>query len=303
MTPEPHVARVPGSGADALVEHDGTGVVRTSAGAFLRLQHPPAGLADALTGAPAGDDESGAYAAKLTAEMAAREAADAERRWPAARRNVGLVGEGALIEALADALTGWGVAPARFPDGAALLAAPGADPAGGDLPDAAAGDRPGAAPPWDLVIAYADTPAARAGWDALDSLPGHGAAWLRAYREGQVCFVDPISLSTDDPTAEQVRRRRLAASTVPRELDAWQRAAAGSAEELPTAARTLVAARILTVALAWAQRADTLETYRGTLWKLVAATGTLSEHPVLAYDPPPALPASRAAGGGAARPS
>ncbi|MBV2364170.1 hypothetical protein ACFPZ0_00185 [Streptomonospora nanhaiensis] len=279
MTPEPVVARVPGSGADVLVDHDGTGVVRTSSGTFLRLRHPPAGLVGALSGAPADDPEAGAYAEKLAAQMAAREDADAERRWPSARRGVGLVGHGAPVEALADALTGWGVSPARL------------------SADAAASGRGRPGRPWDLVIAYADSPAERARWDLLDTLPGEGVAWLRAYREGGVCFVDPISLTPGDPTAEQVRRRRLAASPVPRQLDAWQRAAAGPRDELPPAARTLLAGRILTVALAWAQQADTLEGYRNTLWRLVASTGTLSEHPVLAYDPPPALD------GAAARPS
>ena len=83
-------------------------------------------------------------------------------------------------------------------------------------------------------------------------------------------------------------RRRLATSFVPREFDAWQRASAAAAPPC-LAARTLTAGRILTVALAWAQGSSALEGYRGTLWKLVPATGAISEHPVLAYDPPPAI--------------
>ncbi|MBB6174915.1 hypothetical protein HNR23_004975 [Nocardiopsis mwathae] len=298
MTPPPPIARVPGSGAHVLIERDGTGVVRTSSGTFLRLRHPPAGLIDALTGSPTDDEETGAYAEKLTAEMAAREDGDAERRWPTARRNVALVGEGTQVEVLADALAEWGVSPTRFPDGAALLATAGGEPTGDDRRDAAAvGGHGPTARPWDLVIAYADSPAQRARWDELDTLPGDGVAWLRGYREGEICYVDPIGVSSGDPAAEQVRRRRLAASPVPRELDAWQRATAASPEELSFAARTLLTGRMLTVALAWAQQADTLAGYRSTLWKLVATTGTLSEHPVLAYDAPPVID------GGVARPS
>jgi hypothetical protein len=51
----------------------------------------------------------------------------------------------------------------------------------------------------------------------------------------------------------------------------------------------LTTSRILTLALAWAQGSASLTEYRSTLWKLVPATGTISEHPVLAYDPPPAI--------------
>ncbi|MFW5418733.1 hypothetical protein J0910_19145 [Nocardiopsis sp. CNT-189] len=275
MAPEHPIARVPGSGADALVERDGTGVVRTASGRFLRLQNPPPGLIGALAGAPeagtpAGGEAARAYAERLAAETAEREDGDAERRWPSARRNTALVGRGAVADALADALAGWGAAPARFPGGAELPAA------GGEHP-------------WDLVIAYADSPAERAGWDLLDTLPGRGTAWLRGYREGEVCFVDPVCVSPGDPAAEQVRRRRLAASPAPRGLDAWQRASAAPAGELPLPARTLLAARILTVALAWARQADTLDGYRGTLWRFAAATGEISEHPVLGYDAPPPL--------------
>ncbi|MDA2811904.1 hypothetical protein O4J56_14770 [Nocardiopsis sp. RSe5-2] len=290
MTTDPLIARVPGTGADALVGHDGTGAVRTSSGRFLRLQNPAPGLVRALTGAPeedaggAGEGEDGgdtggaAYAHRLAAEMASREADDAERRWPAERRNVALIGHGAPVDALADALDGWGLSATRFPDAADLPADQG----------------------WDLVIGYADSPRERAGWDTLDTLPERGTAWLRAYREGTVCFVDPIAVSTDDPTAEQVRRRRLAASPVPGELDAWQRGAAASPrapEPLSPAASTLLTGRMLTVALAWAQRSDTLEGYRSMLFMFVAATGALSEHPVLAYDAPSAI------AGAAAHPS
>ncbi|GAB3213654.1 hypothetical protein ACQEU5_19585 [Marinactinospora thermotolerans] len=285
MTPPPSIARVPGTGAHVLVDGEDTGIVRTSSGRFLRLHSPPPGLPEVLAGASEGDERTSAYAEKLRTEMAAREDDDARRRWPRPRGRVGLVGTGPLVDALAEALAEWNVAVTRHADGAALLRAlDGAVGGGRDAAEATDPDRRDTGG-WDLVIAYADSPAERVGWERLDALPGHGVAWLRAYREGENCFVDPICLTEDDPGAEQVYRRRLAASPTPREFDAWQRAAGTTTAPSP-AARTLLTGRVLTVALAWAQGTAALEGYRTTLWKLVPATGTISEHPVLAYDAP-----------------
>ncbi|GAA1456735.1 hypothetical protein NE857_18015 [Nocardiopsis exhalans] len=288
MPPEPSVSPVPGTGAHAIVDSAGTGVVRTSSGRFLRLVSPPDDLPDVLGGASSADGKTAAYAEALRAKVSAREEEDAQHRWPGPRREVALIGTGPLVDAVAEALTGWGAAVTRHTDGDALLdSIDGA--AASDRPDSGtAGLRGEGTPPWGLVIAYADSPAERLGWDRLDALPGQGVAWLRAYREGENCFVDPLSLDGDDPGAEQVYRRRLAASFVPRELDTWRRAAVACAPP-SAAAHTLMTGRLLTLALAWAQGADALEGYRGTLWKLVPATGTISEHPVLAYDPPPSI--------------
>ncbi|WP_116246826.1 hypothetical protein [Nocardiopsis sp. FIRDI 009] len=288
MPPEPSAVPVPGTGAHVIVDGGRTDVVRTSSGHFLRLVSPPPGLLDALGGASGGAGEAAEYAAALRARMSAREEEDAQRRWPGPRREVALVGGGPLVDAVADALTDWGASVTRHTDGAALLAA--VDGTAGDDREngGAAGPPSEGAWPWGLVVAYADSPGERVGWDRLDALPSQGVAWLRAYREGENSFVDPICLSGDDPGAEQVYRRRLAASLVPRELDAWRRAAAAAAPPSP-AAHTLLTSRLLTLALAWAQDSDTLEGYRSTLWKLVPATGTVSEHPILAYDPPSAI--------------
>ncbi|WP_198664104.1 hypothetical protein [Jiangella endophytica] len=246
-----------------LLEPAGGGVVRTPSGRFLRLQDPPPGLAAALAGGRVDDAAAAEYADLLTAELVAREGRDADRRWPAARRDVCLVGAGETVDALAEALSGWGIEPvAGGPDGLA-------------------------APP-RLVIAVAETPRERAHWGELDTLPARGIAWLRGYREGETCFVDPLAVTTGDPGSEQVRRRRLAASSVPRELAVWQRAVASAPAPLPVAARTLLLARVLTVALAWAQDAPALDAFRRTLWKLVAPSMTITEHPVLGYDEPPA---------------
>ncbi|MEV2277382.1 hypothetical protein AB0I72_17530 [Nocardiopsis sp. NPDC049922] len=288
MPPEPSIAPVPGTGAHVIVDGGGTGVVRTSSGHILRLVSPPPGLLDVLRGASSGHGEAAAFTEALRARLSARQEEDAQRRWPGPRREVALVGGGQLVDTVAEALTDWGAAVTRHTDAAALLAAMDGM-ADDDREDGGtAGPRGEGAPPWGLVVAYADSPAERLGWDRLDALPSQGVAWLRAYREGENGFVDPICLNGDDPGAEQVYRRRLAASSVPHELDAWRRAAVADAPPSP-AAHMLLTSRLLTLALAWAQESDTLEGYRSTLWKLVPATGTVSEHPLLAYDPPSAI--------------
>lgn len=277
MPGKPSLARVPGTGAHVLVDAQGTEVVRVSSGRFLRLQAPPSALLDVLAGIPGGDEGSVAYAERLRSVVASREDEEAQRRWPGMRRGVAVVGEGPIVDSTAEALAGWGVAVTRHPDPQALF----------DM--LAEHDQS-----WSLVIAYADSPAERVGWERLDTLPGRGLAWLRAYREGENCFVDPICVSEDDPGAEQVSRRRRAASQAPRELLSWQGAAgvagrAGTAEPMSPAESTLLLGRLLTVALAWAQDSGTLGAYRATLWKLVPATGTISEHTVLSYEEPPAI--------------
>ncbi|MFV2195021.1 hypothetical protein [Nocardiopsis sp. LOL_012] len=280
MAWEPFIARLPGTSADVLIDGGDTAVVRTSAGRFLRLQSPPPGLPDALSGGSNADEDAVAYADRLQAVMAAREDDEASHRWPEARRAVALVGAGPIVDAVAEALSEWRVSVSRYDDVAALIAA---------VDGAEAGVADGeSTPPWHLVIAYADSPAERGGWDRIDRLPRRGTAWLRAYREGENCFVDPICLTPDDPGSDQVLRRRLAASPTPRETDAWRRAAAPDAPPSP-AARTLLVGRLLTVALTWAREDTALEGYRTTLWKLVPASGAVSEHTVLAYDPPPPL--------------
>ncbi|KIH99554.1 hypothetical protein LP52_06660 [Streptomonospora alba] len=280
MTGTSRLARLPGTGTDVLVDGDGTGAVRTPAGRFLRLRFPPPGLLDALAGTAGGEEASSAYADRLTEAMAARERDDAERRWPARRRDVVLLGGGPVLDALAEALGELGADITRHRGGTADEPAPSAvAPDSGIAPEAGPGCR-------RLVVAFAETPAERAGWAAFDSLPEQGTAWLGGYREGDNCFVDPIRLSADDPTADQVQKRRLAASPVARELAAWQRSASHAPPALPAAARTLLIGRMLTVALAWAQETDELARFRTSLWKYVSASATATEHTVLGYPEP-----------------
>ncbi|GAA1530839.1 MAG: hypothetical protein ACTMKZ_00665 [Brevibacterium aurantiacum] len=273
MLTELKLTEVPDTGASILLDHAGAGVARTASGRFLRLQSPPPRLVGTLAGTDEGTTQSREHAADLSAELQAREAADAQIRWPARRRQVVLIGTGEVPDDVAAALQQWEVCVTRHRNA--------------DEFDAARDQGS------DLVIAYAAVPADRDAWAGLDRLPKAGTAWLRAYREGEICFVDPVSVTEDDPTSEHVRRRRLAASLVPEELAAWQAAAPTSNAPLPVAARAWCVARILSVAAAWAQDTPEVERYRRTLWKLVPATGTKSEHPVIAY-PTPYAPDARA---------
>ncbi|WP_058234296.1 hypothetical protein [Devriesea agamarum] len=277
-----HQAAIPGTGATALMSEDGKGVVRTASGQFLRLQTPPADLIATLTNPtdhtatePEADEPTRAHATRLQHEIAAREIREADNRWPQTRRNVAITGTGDIPEKLAAALLDWGITAHCIPTASDL-----------DLTDTH----------WDLVIGYATGPSEREAWSRLDQLPRNGTAWLRAYREGHVCYVDPIAITEHDPTSTQVTKRRLAASPVPAELAAWQRTAPDEPNPLPLTAHTWLLGHILTVALSWAQNAPDCERYRYTLWKHVPAAGTTDEHTIIAY-PAPFQPSPQGATG------
>lgn len=273
----PHPAPVvtlPGTDAQVLSAPDGAIVLRLSCGRFVRAQDPPPDLLDAVADEQPDTDETAAYVQTLRSAIASREAADAESRWPLARRAVTLAGAGTIIDGLADALRGCGADVRRFATAHQLL-------------EDRDRRRQGTGTDDSLVIAYADTPRERAGWERLDELPRSGCAWLRAYREGQLCFVDPLSVSDEDPSSAQVFRRRLAAAPTPDLFMAWHEADAHAhAEPLTASAQALITARVLTVALAWAQEGEAMGGLRSTLWKFVPATGRISEHTVLGYDAP-----------------
>lgn len=271
----PHTSPVlplPETHAHVLSAPDGSTVLRLSSGRFLRVQAPPPGLLPALADDAQGTHETAEYVQVLRDTITTRETADAETRWPSQRRVVGLTGEAKVMDDVAHALQEWGVEPRRFATAHQLLE-----------------DRQrrlqSAGTDFSLVISYADAPRDRVDWQRLDELPTSGCAWLRAYREGQICFIDPLSINGEDPNSEQVRRRRLAATPTPGLFTTWHDAVA-PAEPLTTAAQVLVSARLLTTALAWAQTEQTLGRLRSTLWKLVPATGQISEHTVIGYDAP-----------------
>ncbi|MGO3326469.1 hypothetical protein [Gordonia sp. (in: high G+C Gram-positive bacteria)] len=264
--PDRTVVAVTGTGAVVFDDTDrGDIVLRTATGRFHHLVDPPAGVVAHLAGTTAAEPSRTAsevddYIGRLRAEITYREQTDAQTRWPDDRRDVGVIGSGAVASDIAEALTQIGVRIQRHDRADAL------DPA------AVA-----------LVVAVADGPTE---WGALDELPRRGVAWLRAYREGSVWFVDPIATSSDDPSARQVARRRLAASPVPRHVRAWRQRTRPDPPDLTVVERIRVADRILGVALAWAQDDPLLDVHRRTLWTYVSATGRTREHPVLSYPAP-----------------
>ncbi|WOC13549.1 hypothetical protein [Gordonia sp. MP11Mi] len=274
--PDRTVAPVTGTGAVVFDdEARGDTVLRTATGRFHHLIDPPGDLVAHLAGLahqnaahqnaahPNADVDD--YVERLRDEIVDRERADAQSRWPDHRRNVAVIGSGPIVADITTALNEIGVRVQRHEQAIAV------DPAAVD-PAAIA-----------LVVAVTDDPTHL---DHLDDLPRVGVAWLRAYREDSVWFVDPVSTTPSDPSARQVARRRLAAQPVPRHSQGWHRGVRSAAPEPTALERVRVADRLLAVALAWAQDDPFLTTYRRTLWKYIAATGRVSEHPVLPYPEP-----------------
>lgn len=272
MLHTPAIVALPGTDAHVLPAPDGSAVLRLSSGRFLRVQEPPPDLLGVLAGESRETDETDEYVQLLQHEIATRETADAETRWPPQQRTVGLVGQGPMIDAIAQALQGWDVDLQQFITPRQLLEDREQRQRNADID-------------YSLVIAYADSPCERIDWNHLDELPQSGCAWLRAYREGQICFVDPLSTSGEDPGSEQVLRRRLAANPTPSLFSTWHEAV-GHAEPLTVSAQALLTGRLLTAAVTWTQAGEATGPLRSTLWKFVPATGRISEHTVLGYDAP-----------------
>ena len=135
-----------------------------------------------------------------------------------------------------------------------------------------------------LILHLAATPAERSRFDAR---LGPQTAVLRFYGEGELVFIDPLSLGPQDPTGWQVLRRRLAASTAAAELRAWLDTPAASADfVLRDTAMDLLTARLLTIITAWQRNSPALSTFRRTLWRLDTLTLAAGEHPVLPFPEP-----------------
>ncbi|WP_435748859.1 hypothetical protein [Microbacterium sp. PMB16] len=261
MTSEPRILALPDSGAHLVVGSDGRPRIRLRTGRFALVDMPPADLFDAL--ASGIDGETSAYRDRLALEVKEREAADALRRWPAERRDVCVLGTGRLVDGLERVLAAWG---------ARVTIAETAS----DVSDDAA-----------LVVAYAEEARDRRRWAEHDLLPQRGIAWLRVRREGESVLIDPLALDANDPRSVHVATRRVAASSAPASAEAWQQTGPPAAAPLDDATTVLVLARLLHVIHAWAQGDAELDRLRTTLWKLVPATGSVSEHTVLPF---PAAP-------------
>ncbi|MCD2114437.1 hypothetical protein LQ384_25340 [Rhodococcus rhodochrous] len=267
------VVALAGAAGHLIASGDHTVTLRTTAGTLLQVQNPPTDLLSALHDPTSATKTACTYVQRLNEEVAERNTADMQARWPEARRAVILTGTGPIADDTADALRTWGATPTRFATTQELLR----DPV---LRDETCVDNP------KLVISYADSPNERKHWGLLEARRRPSVAWLRAYREGEVCFVDPLTLAAGDATADHVVRRRIAASLTPIAMTEWLHDAPSATTVPDTYARAMTVSKVLTVALAWAQQATTLTHHRHTLWKLVPATARTSEHPILGYELP-----------------
>ncbi|WZH36880.1 MAG: hypothetical protein PIR02_19355 [Microbacterium enclense] len=261
MPHHPRITPVPTTGAHVVTVAEDVPLLRLRTGDHTAIGAPPSELHGILD-SPSPGSAASAYRDRLVGEIRDRESADDERRWPSARRRIGVVGTGVLADEIARVLGEWGARVGRGTSAAAS-------------PDSVA-----------LVISVSDGAAERRDHAVLDDLLAAGAARLRVYREGECVLVDPLAVDVTDITATQVARRRIAASTVPGALDAWQLQGPAADQPMDSASVTLVTARVLTMTLAWAQDDEALSRLRTTLWKLVPALGRVTEHPVLAYPAP-----------------
>ncbi|MFI1952330.1 hypothetical protein ACH437_10830 [Streptomyces xinghaiensis] len=192
--------------------------------------------------------------------------------WPAARRDVRLLGAPVLTVPLAAHLTALGAEPRTAP----AVTAPGTPPAGtGGLLDGSP-----AAVVWCL-----DGPVPDGLWDEADRLPGHGVAWLRCHREGRQAYVEPLAAAPGDVTSAHVRARRLAATPAHRELAAYWSGprTSGAPARLTVPAAALLAALLADDLSRWATGApgEAGLPARRRLRRVDLRTLAVTEHPVL----------------------
>lgn len=193
-------------------------------------------------------------------------------QWPAARRDIRILGDPVLTEPLAVQLAALGARPRTTP---AVTASGGTPTAVGDLLD---GDPAG-------VVWCLDGPVPDGLWDAADRLPDHGVAWLRCHREGWQAYVEPVAAAPGDVTSAHVRSRRLAATPAHRELAAYWSGprTSGTPVRLAAPAATLLTALLADDLSRWATGSpDTAGLpARRRLRRVDLRTLTVTEHPVL----------------------
>ncbi|MDK1475270.1 hypothetical protein QNO07_17910 [Streptomyces sp. 549] len=286
LAPGVEMVSVPGHGL----------AVRTAAGDFLRVNPgdvPAEALLDRLAGGPG--THGGTRLATVVAqfEQAGYAGEDHGRDWPAALRDVWLLGDPAVTEPLTAHLRASGAEPrtVRPADLHPVTASPAVPPAAGH-------GRPAA------VVWCLDGPVPEGLWDAADRLPERGAAWLRCHREGWLGWIEPLAVSAGDPTSAHVRARRLAATPAHRELAAyWQGArTTGHPARPSTAAYGLLAALLAADLTEWAAPhsatdapdgpldADTPLPANRRLRRIDLRRLTVTEHPVLPVPPVAPLP-------------
>lgn len=257
---------IPGTGAQLVTAAPVRDVVHLASGRLVRIQNRPDDLELLLDsgarGAARGPEPE--YLRQLVEEIRSEEDAARSARWPEHRREVLLTGPaGDVLDEIEAALSAWGANVRRT----------GQPPHSDPVPSRGT----------VLAVLYAEDSRARDAWTDWDSRAAGRTARIRAYREGDSLFVDPIAVEADDATAAQVIGRRVAASSSPDELAAWIATAGPPPHPVDPAARTLLVARVLELAIAWARDEPALTALRRTLWKLVAPTGAIGLHPLLPY--------------------
>ncbi|MFE7897827.1 hypothetical protein ACFU3E_09940 [Streptomyces sp. NPDC057424] len=266
LVPGAEVVAVPGRGL----------AVRTPEGEFLSVRTGGAeenALRPLLTGASAAPVDEELERVVLAFEEAGYLAEEPPgSAWPAARRNIRILGDPALAGQLAVQLAALGARPRPTPD----ATVPGTSPV--DIEDLLDGDP--AAVVWCL-----DGPVPDGLWDAADSLPDHGVAWLRCHREGWQAYVEPVAAAPGDVTSAHVRSRRLAATPAHRELAAYWSGPRTSGTPVRPAvpALTLLAALLADDLSRWATGAPGTAGLpaRRRLRCVDLRTLTVTEHPVL----------------------
>ncbi|MET9440728.1 hypothetical protein [Streptomyces sp. NPDC006610] len=259
--------------------------VRTQEGEFLSVRTAGVdedALLSRLTGATTGSSDEELDRVVRAFEEAgylAREPQDS--RWPAARRTIRVLGDPVLTEPLAAQLAALGARPLTTE----AVTAPGRAP----VPVEDLLDGNPCAVVWCL-----DGPVPYRLWDAADTLPDHGVAWLRCHREGWQAYVEPVAAAPGDVTSAHIRSRRLAATPAHRELAAYWRGprTSGAPVRLALPAATLLAALLADDLGRWATGAPDPAGLpaRRRLRRVDLRTLTVTEHPVLPVPDVAAMP-------------
>ncbi|MEV8592462.1 hypothetical protein [Streptomyces sp. NPDC052012] len=277
LVPGAEVVAVPGRGL----------AVRTPEGEFLSVRTQDAdeeALLSLLTGGtPAPVDERLERVVRAFEEAGYLAEGPRNVPWPAARRDVRILGDPVLTEPLADHLLALGARPRTT--SAVTDTDTGRSTVG--IEDLLDGNP--AAVVWCL-----DGPVPHGLWDAADRLPEHGVAWLRCHREGWQAYVEPVAAAPGDVTSAHIRSRRLAATPAHRELAAYWSGprTSGAPVRLTLPAATLLAALLADDLNRWATDAPAPAGLpaRRRLRRVDLRTLTVTEHPALPVPPVAPMP-------------